>query len=194
VLVSRGRSVAEAVRSIGVTRFAHYRWREEFGGLETDQVTRLKELEKENERLRKAVSDLTLGKLILREAASGTEGPRSEASEPRPPPRPRRSCPAGGLRLGARRLPGARPESLDPAQGAARTGRRGRADRGHRRARQPVRALRLSPELPVVAPLVRATTGDAMLRDAGWVVNGRRVERRAIVRPRFEDDGEWRRD
>ena len=71
VLVSQGRSVAEAVRSIGVTKFTYYRWRREFGGLKTDQVKRLKELEKENERLRKAVSDLTLEKLILREAASG---------------------------------------------------------------------------------------------------------------------------
>ena len=71
VLVSQGQSVAEAVRSIGVTPFTYYRWRKEFGGLKTDQVKRLKELEKENERLRKAVSDLTLEKRILREAASG---------------------------------------------------------------------------------------------------------------------------
>jgi putative transposase len=71
VLVSQGRPVAEAVRSIGVTPFTYYRWRREYGGLKTDQVKRLKELEKENERLRKAVSDLTLEKLILREAASG---------------------------------------------------------------------------------------------------------------------------
>ena len=71
VLVSQGRPVAEAVRSIGVTPFTYYRWRREYGGLKTDKVKRLKELEKENERLRKAVSDLTLEKLILREAASG---------------------------------------------------------------------------------------------------------------------------
>ena len=71
VLVSQDRSVAEAVRSIGVTHFTCYRWRKEYGGLKTVQVKRLKELEKENERLRKAVSDLTLEKLILREAASG---------------------------------------------------------------------------------------------------------------------------
>ena len=63
--------MAEAVRSIGVTPFTYYRWRKGFGGLKTDQVKRLKDLEKENERLRKAVSDLTLEKLILREAASG---------------------------------------------------------------------------------------------------------------------------
>ena len=71
VLLSQSRSVAEAVRTIGVTQFTYYRWRKEFGGLKSDQVKRLKELEKENERLRKAVSDLTLEKLILREAASG---------------------------------------------------------------------------------------------------------------------------
>jgi len=71
VLLSQGRSVGEAVRSIGVTQFTYYRWRKEFGGLRGDQVKRLKELEKENDRLRKAVSDLTLEKLILKEAASG---------------------------------------------------------------------------------------------------------------------------
>ena len=71
VLVSQGQSVAEAVRSIGVTQFTYYRWRKEFGGLKTDQVKRLKELEKENERLRKAVSDLTLEKLILRGGCLG---------------------------------------------------------------------------------------------------------------------------
>ena len=54
-----------------MTQFTCYRWRKEFGGLKTDQVRRLRDLEKENERLRKAVSDLTLEKLILKEAASG---------------------------------------------------------------------------------------------------------------------------
>ena len=71
VLLSQGRSVGEAVRSIGVTQFTYYRWRKEFGGLKRDQVQRLKELEKENGRLRKAVSDLTLEKLVLKEAVSG---------------------------------------------------------------------------------------------------------------------------
>ena len=63
VLLSQGRPVADAIRSISVTPFTYYRWRKEFGGLKSDQVKRLKELEKENERLRKAVSDLTLEKL-----------------------------------------------------------------------------------------------------------------------------------
>ena len=71
VLLSQGRPVAEAIRKIGVTPFTYYRWRKEFGGVKSDQVKRVKALEKENERLRKAVSDLTLEKLILREAASG---------------------------------------------------------------------------------------------------------------------------
>jgi putative transposase len=71
VLAAQGRSVAEAVRSIGVTEVTYYRWRQEYGGLKSDQVKRLKELETENASLRKAVSDLTLEKLILKEAASG---------------------------------------------------------------------------------------------------------------------------
>ena len=71
VLAAQGKPVAEAVRSIGVTEQTFYRWRAEFGGLQLDQVKRLKELETENARLRRAVSDLTLEKLILREAASG---------------------------------------------------------------------------------------------------------------------------
>ncbi len=72
VITARGGSVADAVKSIGVTEVRYYRWRKEFGGLRTDQVKRIKELEMENLRLRKAASDLTLDKLILREAASGT--------------------------------------------------------------------------------------------------------------------------
>jgi len=63
--------MAEAVRQIGVTEVTYYRWCKEYGGLKTDQLKRLKELQKENERLRRAVSDLTLDKLILAEAARG---------------------------------------------------------------------------------------------------------------------------
>ena len=71
VLVSQGRSVADAIRTIEVTEVTYDRWRQEFGGLKSDQVKRLKELETENTRLRRAVADLTLDKLILKEAASG---------------------------------------------------------------------------------------------------------------------------
>jgi transposase-like protein len=71
VLVPQGKVVADAVRAIGVTEPTYCRWRTEFGGSKLDQVKRLKELELENARLRKAVSDLTLARVILKEAASG---------------------------------------------------------------------------------------------------------------------------
>jgi putative transposase len=71
VLTGQGRTVAEGARAIGVTEATYYRWRAEYGGLKLDQVRRLKQLEQENARLRRAVSDLTLEKLILKEAASG---------------------------------------------------------------------------------------------------------------------------
>ena len=82
VLVAQGQNVADAVRSIGVTEVTYYRWRQEFGGLKAEQIKRLKELEAENARLRRAVADLTLDKLILKEAASGNvwsaPGPQAE--------------------------------------------------------------------------------------------------------------------
>jgi putative transposase len=71
VLASQGMPIADAIRQIGVSEVTYYRWRQEYGGLKLDQVKRLKELELENTRLRKAVSDLTLDKLILKEAARG---------------------------------------------------------------------------------------------------------------------------
>jgi transposase-like protein len=71
VLTSQGKSVADAIRAIGVTEVTYYRWRQEYGGLRSDQVKRMKDLEAENTRLRRAVSDLTLDKMILAEAARG---------------------------------------------------------------------------------------------------------------------------
>jgi transposase-like protein len=71
VFVSQGQSVADAVRAIGVTEVTYYRWRQEYGGLKSDQVRKMKDLEAENARLRRAVSDLTLDKIIMKEAASG---------------------------------------------------------------------------------------------------------------------------
>jgi putative transposase len=71
VLVSQGTSMADVIGQIGVSEVSFYRWRQEFGGLKIEQVKRLKDLELENSRLRKAVSDLTLDKLILTEAAKG---------------------------------------------------------------------------------------------------------------------------
>ena len=71
VLLAQGHTVADAIRSIGVTEVTCYRWRNEYGGLKSDQIKRLKELETENARLRRAIADLTLDKLILQEAARG---------------------------------------------------------------------------------------------------------------------------
>jgi hypothetical protein len=71
VLVGQGKTVADAVRAIGVTEPTYWRWRAEFGGLKLEQVKRLKELERRNARLRKAVSDLTLEAVIPKEAAAG---------------------------------------------------------------------------------------------------------------------------
>jgi len=71
VLVSQGQGIADAIRQIGVSEVTYYRWRQEFGGLKSNQVKRLKDLETENTRLRRAVSDLTIDKLILTEAAKG---------------------------------------------------------------------------------------------------------------------------
>jgi len=71
VLLGQGMKVPEAVKVIGIHEQTYYRWRREYGGLELSQVKRLKALEKENVRLRKAVSDLTLDKVILQEAAQG---------------------------------------------------------------------------------------------------------------------------
>ena len=71
VLTSQGMPMAEAIRQVGVSEVTFYRWRKEHGGLKTDQLKRLKDLEKENQRLRRAVADLTLDKQILAEAAKG---------------------------------------------------------------------------------------------------------------------------
>ncbi len=71
VLQSQGMAAADAIRQIGVSEVTYYRWRKEFGGMGAEQLKRLKELEKENQRLRRAISDLTLDKLILTEAAMG---------------------------------------------------------------------------------------------------------------------------
>jgi transposase len=76
VLTGQGKSIAEAVKTIAVTETTYFRWRAEYGGMKNDQVKRLKALELENTRLRRAVSDLTLDKLILTEAARGPEGRR----------------------------------------------------------------------------------------------------------------------
>ena len=71
ILLGRGSSIAEASKQIGVTEQTYYRWRKEYGGMRIEQAKRLKDLEKENARLKKLVADLSLDNLILKEASRG---------------------------------------------------------------------------------------------------------------------------
>jgi putative transposase len=71
VKLSQGRNVGQICRDMGVTEQTYYRWRKEYGGMKTAQVKRLKDLERENGRLKKAVAELTLDKQILKEALEG---------------------------------------------------------------------------------------------------------------------------
>ena len=71
VLIAQGKSAGIASKEVGISEQSYYRWRSEYGGMKLEQVKRLKELEKENVRLKRAVADLTLDKLILKEAAEG---------------------------------------------------------------------------------------------------------------------------
>src|SRR5215212_2284019 len=138
VPVAQGTPVADAIRAIGVTEVTDYRWRQEYGGLKSDQIKRMKELETENQRLRKAIADLTLDKLILQEAARGNLLP------PRAPARLCGAHPDRAEGLRASRLPGARAAPLDTTQSAA--GPRGRRATHRRpdRAGAPVWPLWLS--------------------------------------------------
>ncbi len=71
VLLSQGSTVGKASRRIGVTEQTYYRWRKEYGGMRVEQAKKLKELEKENSRLKKLVADISLDNAILKEAARG---------------------------------------------------------------------------------------------------------------------------
>jgi putative transposase len=71
VALANGRTVREVIRDLGISEQTYYRWRKEFGGMGVDQARQLKELQKENARLKQAVANLTLDKLILEEAAKG---------------------------------------------------------------------------------------------------------------------------
>jgi len=84
IMLGQGGTTAEACRRIAVSQQAYYRGRKEYGGLKTDQARRMKDLEKENLRLRRPISDLTLDKLVLQEAARGSRQTcKAQASEPR---------------------------------------------------------------------------------------------------------------
>ena len=116
IMLGQGGTTAEACRRIAVSEQTYYRWRKEYGGLKTDQARRMKDLEKENLRLRRAISDLTLDKLILQEAARGNLlTPRAAPALHRPV-----ATRAPGVR--ATDMPGSGPASVDAAEGAVRGG------------------------------------------------------------------------
>ncbi len=71
ILLGQGKTVGEVIRQLGVNKVTYYRWRREFGGMKVEQAKRLKELEKENGRLKRLLADAELDKAILKEAASG---------------------------------------------------------------------------------------------------------------------------
>ena len=71
VLVGEGKSIHQACKEAGITDVTYYRWRKEYGGLKGDQARRLKELERENQRLKRIVADLSVEKAILKDAADG---------------------------------------------------------------------------------------------------------------------------
>ncbi len=84
IVLAQGGTTADACRRLSISEQTYYRWRKEYGGLKTDQARRMKELEKENARLRRAISDLTLDKLILQEAARGSrQACRAQTTKPR---------------------------------------------------------------------------------------------------------------
>src|SRR6478609_7814629 len=112
VLVSQGQNIADAIRQIGVSEVTYYRWRQEYGGIKADQVKRLKELEQENSRLRRAVSDLRWTSPFCRRLPGETSKPRASS-------RLYRADPSGHACLRAPRLCGARTAPLDAAQGTA---------------------------------------------------------------------------
>nr|WP_245216996.1 IS3 family transposase [Neoroseomonas nitratireducens] len=158
VLVGQGKTVADAVRAIGVTEPTYYRWRTEFGGLKLDQVKRLRELERENARLRKAVSDLTLEKVILKEAAFGKMVS----------PARRRACVEHVVReIGI-------------------SERKACAVLGQHRSTQRKAPRGADDEARLTADMIELAKRygrygyrriTALLRDAGWAVNRKRVER-----------------
>ena len=115
VVLAQGATTAEACRRIAISEQTYYRWRKEYGGLKTDQARRMKDLEKENARLRRAISDLTLDKLILQEAARETSEPRA----PKALYRPHHEDDAG---VRAAAVPCAQAAPIDAAQGATRGG------------------------------------------------------------------------
>ncbi|KDA00830.1 transposase IS3/IS911-family, orfA [Hyphomonas oceanitis SCH89] len=115
VRLARGETTAAAARAVGVTEQTYYRWRREYGGLQVGQAKRMKEMEKENARFRRAVSDLTLDNQILQEVVRGAADRRSQSFKPFTTPGCGRSRCGRAWCLRAPSLPRDRPAPLDPA-------------------------------------------------------------------------------
>ena len=116
VRLSQGDKIGSICRSLGISEQSYYRWRREYGGLKVSQAKRLKDLERENQRLRKAVSDLTLDALILKEVSR-------ESTEPLPTPAGHQSCAGSDCGIGTPCLSGRWPAPLDPAETSPATHR-----------------------------------------------------------------------
>lgn len=122
VLLAQGLSVGEVVRQRGVMQVTYYRWRKEYGGMKVDQAKRLKDLEKENARLKCLLADAELDKAILKEAASGPEGQRSKTGRALPRASIHRARVWRARCLTAPSLLCGGPASIDPMAGTAKAG------------------------------------------------------------------------
>ena len=121
IVLAQGGTTADACRRLSISEQTYYRWRKEYGGLKTDQARRMKDLEKENTRLRRAISDLTLDKLILQEAARGRRQTcRAQTNEPRATAALYRSYPQGTACFSTPHLSRSGPAPIDAAQSSAR--------------------------------------------------------------------------
>src|SRR3712207_3019477 len=161
VLISQGQSIADAIRAIGVGEVTCYRRRQEFGGLKSDQVKRLKDPEAENARLRRAVAELTPDKQILQEAPRGRTGKLLS-------PARRRAC-VEHVR---------RPLSASERRACAALGQHRSTRRKAPRGRDDEE--RLTADIIELARLYGRygyRKVAALLREAGWLVNAKRVER-----------------
>ncbi len=174
VLVSQESPVSDMIREIGVTGVTFCQWRQECGGLKLDHLKRLKELELETARLRKAISDLTLYKLILKRRHREPKVRASETIDPRATPGVHRARSAGSVDFGAPGLCGARSALVETAQDPTRR-------------REDEKRL-----MDSLVALVREH-GCSSAHHTGWVFNDRWVERRLMVRHWSKDNCERRR-
>ena len=132
VQLSQGQTVGQVCKSLGVSDQTYYRWRKEYGGMRTSQVHRLKELERENARLKKLVADLSLDNAILKEAVSGNPGLRPGQADQ--PGQETQGCRERSAIPGCLRAPGvqgSRSASIHTTLQKAISRRRGGAHRTH---------------------------------------------------------------